>query len=118
MGIRTLDQASEEALASEVGIWKGQQRDDHVEDQDGQWASRCSLEGVTSLMATSLKLFGLSMRLRCGGECSLPTALEAGDDGTNQATLVTVSSRSDALETDDGAYLDAIRLDSNEAGKV
>lgn len=60
-----------------------------------QWASRCSLGGVTSLMAASLKLVSVSTGSASTSDFGpdkslygfLPSALEAGDDGANEAAL-------------------------------
>jgi hypothetical protein len=54
---------------------------------DEQCFSRCSLPGVMSLMATSLKLFKVNLcnSKRLGSYS--PTVLETRDDGTNESTL-------------------------------
>ena len=50
-------------------------------------------------------------------ERRLPTALEARDDGADEATLVEGQSRLDHVEIcgPDVSYLDAVRLDGDEA---
>lgn len=89
--VHVLNQTREEGLASEIGICERSESigNRYNGSRDGQCFSRCSLPGVTSLMAASLKLFP-NVRMQetydARQDC-LPSVLEAGDDGTNEATL-------------------------------
>lgn len=95
----TSDQAGEEGLGLEVIICEGGSvcfaspisRRTYIV----QCFSRCSLPGVTSLMATSLKLYDCisTVRVRVGaiGSFCLPSGLEAADDGADQSTLEELS---------------------------
>ena len=60
----------------------------HVVDfGDEQCFSRCSLPGVMSLMAASLKLSKVNSCNDVDRSISLPSVLETRDDGANESTL-------------------------------